>query len=255
MKVRRKLPIITCIILVCAVLLALLYTDTGLYGVSGMSMYPTLHNGDLMFVAKNREYEKGSIVVLNSEELGSLIVKRVIGTAGDYVQITNDGLFVNNSHVSEVYVYEKDWYRNSAKLSVSIPDGYIFVMGDNRNGSYDSRDIGLLPVSCVYGLLVCDLSNYIGLSAFGFKAVAALCLLLLFAISYLYSLSSGTRKLLQLCEVNTVAEDLVQVVEEQPKIIMDDPIPPMSTRSALDVPTPYWKKTKDAGKSDTMHKE
>lgn len=134
--------------------------------VDGQSMMPTLEHGDRMIVNKIG-YEVGEpdrfdIVVFHATEEKDYI-KRVIGLPGDHVSYKNDQLFINGKPQDEPYL---DKYKNeliegtltedftleekTAQLSV-IPEGYVFVMGDNRLSSKDSRHIGLISMEEIIG--------------------------------------------------------------------------------------------------------
>lgn len=132
-----------------------------LFGVDGMSMYPTLEDRSIMLVS-NLGYhpEKGDIVVLRKDGFYSdqPIVKRVIATGGDTVDIdpvTGD-VSVNGEVLDEPYIAEKiDTLTRMGDLSYpqTIPEGCVFVMGDNRNNSTDSRDsrLGIVDERCILG--------------------------------------------------------------------------------------------------------
>ena len=113
--------------------------------VGGHSMEDTFHNGDLVILWElNYKPERGDVVVVNQDNaLNETLVKRVIGIGGDHVQVQDGTVTVNGKQLSEPYVKEQQWSGNNADLIV--PDGDVFLMGDNRNHSSDSRVIG--PVS------------------------------------------------------------------------------------------------------------
>ena len=129
-----------------------------LFGVDGMSMYPTLEDRSIMLVS-NLGYTpaKGDIVVLRKDGFYSNqpIVKRIIATGGDTVDIdpvTGD-VSVNGEVLDEPYIAEKiDTLTRMGDLSYpqTIPEGCVFVMGDNRNASTDSRDARLGCVDTRY---------------------------------------------------------------------------------------------------------
>ena len=133
--------------------------------VDGESMMPTLEDGDRMIVNKIG-YEVGEpdrydIVVFHAPEEKDYI-KRVIGLPGDHVAYKNDQLFINGEPQAEAYLdpYKKDinegtltedfTLEESAQISV-IPEGYVFVMGDNRRYSKDSRHIGIVALEEIIG--------------------------------------------------------------------------------------------------------
>ena len=129
-----------------------------LMAVSGNSMWPTLHNGDLM-LASNLFYEpaRGDIIVLNKKGFfnSQPIVKRVIGTGGDEININfEDGtVWVNGELLDEPYIAEPTVKAEGLAFPQTVPDDCIFVMGDNRNHSDDSRDpaLGMVDTRCVIG--------------------------------------------------------------------------------------------------------
>jgi signal peptidase I len=133
--------------------------------VDGESMMPTLEDGDRMIVNKIG-YEVGEpdrydIVVFHAPEEKDYI-KRVIGLPGDHVAYKNDQLYINGEPQEEPYldlkkeeiiegVLTEDFtLEDYAQVSV-IPEGYVFVMGDNRRYSKDSRMIGLVPMEDIIG--------------------------------------------------------------------------------------------------------
>lgn len=106
------------------------------YLVPTQSMVPTLHPGD-NFAALNAErYQRGDIVVAEDpEEEGAFVVKRLIGLGGDRIAIYGGALFLNGKYVSEPYVREA---MNAQLEPYTVPEGKVFLLGDNRNESDDS---------------------------------------------------------------------------------------------------------------------
>ncbi|MDW7650456.1 MAG: signal peptidase I [Bacillota bacterium] len=121
--------------------------------VQGQSMLPTLHDKERLIVSKVQYYyrtpEQGEIVVFNATEDRDFI-KRVIGVAGDEVRVDLDGVYVNGERLSEPYVLEK---AREPFGPVIVPAGSIFVMGDNRNNSMDSRhpSVGFISMERLKG--------------------------------------------------------------------------------------------------------
>lgn len=140
-----------------------------LVGVDGESMLPTLHNRDYLLLESNFLYsvddiEQGDVVVLNVpyywERDRALIVKRVIATEGQTVDIDyeNSIVYVDGVALQEDYINEKElrriWDGNAElELPATVPEGHIFVLGDNRNNSSDSRfaPVGMIDERCVLG--------------------------------------------------------------------------------------------------------
>ena len=124
--------------------------------VSGRSMYPTLEDGEYVFCIKNtiRHYKPDDIVNIKSVVLGTNIVKRVIGTGGDHIEITEDGTFYKNGErLKEPYINKND-NSDIEPMDVDVPNGYLFVMGDNRGESADSRMIGCISESEVVSVVL-----------------------------------------------------------------------------------------------------
>ncbi|HET7143652.1 MAG TPA: signal peptidase I [Anaerolineales bacterium] len=123
--------------------------------VDGFSMRPTLEDGEFVLVSKMSyrfgHVDRGDIIVFHfpmnpDEEL----IKRVIGLPGDHISVQSGILSVNGQVVNEPYIastpsYSGEW---------DVMDGKLFVLGDNRNNSNDSKDWGLLPLEKVVGKAV-----------------------------------------------------------------------------------------------------
>ncbi|MGN1401687.1 MAG: signal peptidase I [Bacillus sp. (in: firmicutes)] len=134
--------------------------------VDGYSMMPTLHDGDRMIVNKLGytfgEPDRFDIVVFHAVE-GKDYIKRVIGLPGDIVEYKDDTLYVNGKAMEEPYLDEYKEQVFDGPLTESftledipdgqetVPDGYVFVMGDNRRESRDSRHIGFVPIDEIVG--------------------------------------------------------------------------------------------------------
>lgn len=118
--------------------------------VSGTSMEPTYHDGDRLAVFYTNDVKLNDIVVSWSETLDEYIVKRVIGTPGDKIEITGGALYRNGARVYESYINEIYW-DSSIEVSVELSDDQYFLLGDNRNHSMDSRSFGAVPKDDIFG--------------------------------------------------------------------------------------------------------
>ena len=144
--------------LVCSVLAVVVLFTFGarLIGVDGHSMVPTLQNGDRMLVLNSmlyHDYKYGDVVVLRKDTfLNEPIVKRVIATAGQTVDIDFDSgtVYVDGAALQEDYINELTFLEEGTAFPLTVPEGHIFVMGDNRNHSSDSRDSSLGTVDARY---------------------------------------------------------------------------------------------------------
>lgn len=132
------------------------------FQVEGHSMDYTLVDGSQMLLYKNTSIERFDVVVFpDPMGSGQSYVKRVIGLPGDTLEVVNDQLILNGVSLEEPYLeplksesstpFTTDFSLwNTVGVSV-IPEGYYFVMGDNRLGSGDSRQFGLVPIESVQG--------------------------------------------------------------------------------------------------------
>lgn len=158
--------VVAILIAVVAALVIRNYVFT-LVKVQGQSMEPTLENADRLYV--NRLFytpEKGDVIIfVPKTDPDRPYVKRVIATEGDtvYIDFNTGKLFVNGQHIEEPYIKEKtklsgSYINGLIKQGKYSPDkpiivqkGHVFALGDNRNNSKDSREIGQVPIEEILG--------------------------------------------------------------------------------------------------------
>ncbi|MBQ8987348.1 MAG: signal peptidase I [Lachnospiraceae bacterium] len=131
------------VVAAAAILIAILVLP--ILRIYGQSMSETLDNGDIVVSVKTADLETGDIVAFYYNN--TILVKRVIGQSGDWIDIAKDGtVSVNQQELEEPYLDKKAYGEIDIKLPYQVPEGRIFVMGDNREISIDSRT---MMIGCV----------------------------------------------------------------------------------------------------------
>ena len=126
-----------------AVLIATLWLPV--LQVYGNSMTPTLQNGEIIFTVKVSEFEPVDIISFYYNN--KILIKRVIARSGEWVNMDADGnVYVNETLLDEPYLDEKAFGDCNIELPYQVPEGRVFVMGDHRSTSVDSRNSA---VGCV----------------------------------------------------------------------------------------------------------
>lgn len=124
--------------------------------IYGSSMTPTLQDGEIVFSVKTSEMEQGDIIAFYYNN--KILVKRVIAGPGDWINISeeNGDVYVNDVLLEEPYLVEKSYGDADIELPYQIPDGKIFVMGDHRSTSVDSRHtvVGCVAEEQIVGKII-----------------------------------------------------------------------------------------------------
>lgn len=139
-------------IAVIAIVVVLLFTFMfGVLRVNDIAMNPAIQDGDVVFFYRlDKEYVASDTVVVSYE--GEEQVRRVVAVAGDKVDITEDGLLINGSLVQEQEIFEDTLhFEDGISLPITIKDGQIFVLGDGRKDSVDSRLYGAVNIKDTLG--------------------------------------------------------------------------------------------------------
>lgn len=123
--------------------------------IYGSSMTPTLQDGEIVFSVKTSDFAPGDIVAFYYNN--KILIKRVICGPADWVNIDGDGtVYVNGTVLDEPYLVEKALGDCNIELPYQVPDGKVFVMGDHRSTSVDSRNtaVGCVAQEQVVGKII-----------------------------------------------------------------------------------------------------
>ncbi|MCY7956270.1 signal peptidase I [Bacillus licheniformis] len=153
----KTLVIVAALVMVCRYFL---FTPST---VLGDSMYPTLEDGNMVMVSKISDIQRFDKIIFHAPDSDENYVKRVIGLPGDTIEMKDDVLYINGKAYDEPYLK-----KNKQKLTLhehltdnftlekltgeqKVPEDHLFVMGDNRQNSKDSRFFGFITMDSVVG--------------------------------------------------------------------------------------------------------
>ena len=139
-------------LLLSVVLFFLINAVSARIKIDGSSMEPSLHNGEFVIVSKLNyrfgEPQRGDVVVFDfPRNVNQEYIKRVIGLPGERIRIEEGVVYVDGEPLQESYLVEKPSYEGEWQ----VPEGALFVLGDNRNNSSDSHTWGVVPLENVIG--------------------------------------------------------------------------------------------------------
>ena len=146
---------ISALVIVAAVAVLVSMLALPVLQVVGESMTPSLYQGEIVVAPKGTAFQKGDVIAFYYNN--KILVKRVIANAGEWVNIDGDGnVFINDVPLDEPYIAEKALGECNITLPYQVPDGKIFVMGDHRATSSDSRNtaVGCVSQEQVVGRVV-----------------------------------------------------------------------------------------------------
>lgn len=214
-KLKMALYICLCIaiIIACVAIPIKIWVSSDIVGrgitsIRGDSMTPTIHNNDILYVQPTK-FERGEIVVAkcpSSEKYSATtdiaLLKRIVGLPGEIVEITADGILINGVLLEEEYTttQNKTLSTDNDFEEVILSDNEYFLLGDNRENSFDSRHVGAVHgTAFLYGLTI-EPNEYTYSLIFKWIAIASFIILgysisvigLLFAFTYDYK--SETKK-------------------------------------------------------------
>ncbi len=126
--------------------------------IYGNSMTPMLSDGEIVLSLKTSGISKGEVIAFYYNN--KILIKRVIGVSGDWIRITENGdVYINDKYLDEPYISDKALGDSNIEYPYQVPEGKVFVMGDHRSVSIDSRNtsVGCVSEDQVVGRLLLKL--------------------------------------------------------------------------------------------------
>lgn len=150
---RNRRALILLVFIVAPMFYFMVIRGVRFFEVPSISMQPGLQVGDRLLTVRERVYKRGDIVVFDDKANHEYLVKRIVGVAGDTINVNTGALYIGGEFASEPYIAEPMAY--DFKHPVTLKDGEVFVLGDNRNWSDDSHvTLEPTPVRDIVGKVV-----------------------------------------------------------------------------------------------------
>lgn len=145
-------------IFIGGIMVAILPMDLTVCTVTGESMSPTLTNGSVVLLDSNQPLEHFDLAVF--AEGDQYFIKRMVGLPGDRVTVMDGHLFINDDMYEEPYVAAENKVKFAeVNFTTTVPEGCYYVLGDNRDGSFDSREAGVVPEEDFIGVAMWKLKT------------------------------------------------------------------------------------------------
>lgn len=170
-RVNKHRKLVKADLVMLALLAFLVLSDVKVIHVEGNSMFPTLEDNTITVGIGVHNIKKNDVVVAKFPTLG-YIVKRVVGTEGDHIIISDEGTYVNGELLSNL--------GSSVYIDTIVPEGYVYLVGDNRDYSVDSRTFGAVDKTTVSSKLLT--TKTISISRYRIIQGAIMLLVLLYCV-------------------------------------------------------------------------